>query len=190
MTRETPSETSMTPKKIPKLYRVGIRYPKTVLAFALALTTVSLFFAKGLKIETGLTEMAPRDSESIRSEEEYKRYFGSTSLLIVTVEHKDPEIAERFADGMAAGAENLRGVAFVDYKRPVDYFKKRQWLYLDLEDLKEIDRRVERVLNLEKKGVSMVFGDFMDFADKEDRPELNFDDLMKKYESKDRKSVV
>ncbi len=174
----------MTFKKLPKLYRIGIRYPKTVLAVSLVLSVVSLFYAKGLKIETSLTAMAPKNSESIRTEDEYTHYFGSTSLLIVTIENPDPAVAERFADGLFERAEKLPAVAFIDYRRPVDYFKKRQWLYLDLDDLKEIDRRVERVLKLEKKGVSMAFGDLMDFGDEEDRPELKFDDLLKKYENR------
>ncbi|MBI1908805.1 MAG: MMPL family transporter [Deltaproteobacteria bacterium] len=171
-------------KGLPHLYKIGIRYPKSVIGIALLFSCLSVVVARNLKIETSMTALAPKDSESVRGEKEFKRYFGSNSYLLLTVEGPNAEVAEHFADELSSRMEGLTEVVYIDYRRPVDYFKKRQWLYLELDDLKEIERRIDRTLRLQKKGLSFVFSDLMDFADEEDRPDLNFDDIFKKYEQK------
>ncbi len=173
----------MNLKRPYKLYQVGLHYPKTVLGLAIVFTLLSLFFAKGLRIETSLTALAPKNSESVKGDHAFKNAFGSSNYLLVTVEGTDPESVARFADALSDKAERLSEIDYVDYKRPVDYFKKKQWLYLDLKDLQEIRHRVERTASLEKKGVSLAFRDLMDFSDEEDRPDLNFDDIIQKYRS-------
>jgi len=163
---------------------IGLRYPKTVLGLTLVLVVLSLFLAKNLKIETSMTALAPKTSDGVKADNEYKRLFGGSNYLIVTVEDRSAAVAERFADLLSSRADQLSEIDYVDYRRPVEYFRKRQWLYLDLEDLVEIQHRVERTAALEKKGVSAVFTDLMDFADEEDRPNLNFDDIIQKYKER------
>jgi hypothetical protein len=171
-------------KKLPKLYQLGLRFPKTILVLTLLTAGLSMYIARGLQIETSMGDLAPKNADSVRSEQEYRKYFGGTSYLVMTVEGANSTVVEHFADEFSTRIEKLPGVDHLDYHRPVEYFKKRRWLYLSMEDLNEIDHRVDRVLGLEKKGVSIVFGDLMDFGAEEDRPDLNFDDILKKYENK------
>ncbi len=171
-------------RKLPKLYQIGIRYPKTVLGTALILTLLAFWSAKNLRIETSVAAMAPKQAESVQNADKYKLYFGGMSYLIMTVEDKDPKTAEYFADEIASHIQKLPAVEYIDYRRPVDFFLKRKWLYLDLEDLNKIKNRLDRIATLEKKGVSLVFSDIMDFADQENRPDLSFQDIFEKYQKK------
>src|SRR5262249_19115574 len=105
-------------------------------------------------------------------------------FLVVTVESLDNAIARKFADALVPLLESHPQVRYVNYRRPVDYFKGRQWLYIDIDDLEEMLRRTERSVELQKKGVSPAFSGLMDFADEENRPDITFQDIRKKYENK------
>ena len=170
--------------RLPKMYHWGIRFPKTVLIGAFLLTVLSFVGAKKLRVINDFTSLLPEETESVRSLHELKDHFGGTGFLIVAVEAATPDLARGFADEFARRAEGHPSVLYVDYRRPVDYFKKRQWLYFDLKDLREMERRVDRALELQKKGGSPVFSSLMDFADEEDAPDLGFDDIFEKYRKK------
>lgn len=155
-----------------------------MLGIALVLTLLSFWSAKNLRIETSMAAMAPKQEESVQNAEKYKLYFGGMSYLIMTVEDKDSQIAEHFADTIADRIQRLAAVEYIDYRRPVGFFLKRKWLYLDLEDLHKIKDRLDSIATLEKKGISLVFSDIMDFADPENRPDLSFQDIFEKYQKK------
>jgi len=167
-----------------KLYLLGVRFPKTVLLSLVLLCLLGFHSARKLHIENDLFQLLPAGTESVQNLKKLQQDFGGMGHLIVTVESQDPDRARAFADEFAGRIEKNPEVRYVDYRRPVDYFKERQWLYLDTDDLREMERRVDRSLELEKKGVSAAFSRLMDFADEEDRPDLTFRDLRKKYEDR------
>lgn len=173
--------------KIPNfshIYRIGLRFPVTVLILAALLTGLALFYARNLRIETDFTALLPPETESVRNLDTLKKYFGSQGYLYATVEAKDSALAESFADEFATRIEALPTIRYVDFRRPVEFFEKRKWLFVEKTDLEEMQWRVDRSLELEKEGVSPVFSDLMDFADEEDRPDLTFEDIKKKYQDR------
>jgi predicted RND superfamily exporter protein len=170
--------------KLTKLYKIGIQYPKVVLSLSVFFTLLSLIVAKNLKIEVDLSALAHQKSESLKSLNYYKKYFGGMSYLLVTIESEDPDLAGQFAADFAKRVEQYPAVDYVDYPHTIDYFKKRFWLYVDLSDLKEMEHRLDRAFELEKRGISSVFNHLMDFAEEENRPDLRFEDIFKKYENK------
>lgn len=131
-----------------------------------------------------MTDMVPKEETSVRNADQYRLYFGGMSYLILTVEGDDPATTENFSDAIANRLKNFPAVEYINYRQPVDFFLKRKWLYLDLEDIRKIGERVDRILSLEKKGVSLIFSDIMDFADPENRPDLSFPDIFEKYKKK------
>lgn len=171
-------------ERLPKIYKIGLRYPALVLVLCTIFSVLAFFWAKNLKIETDFSELLPPQKESVQNLKKLNENFGSMGHLLVTVESEDPSISEKFAEDFVERIERLPGVRYVDFRKPVEFFKKRQWLYVDLEDLQEMERRVDRSLELQEKGVSPVFSGLMDFADEEDRPDLTFKDIRKKYEKR------
>jgi uncharacterized protein len=171
-------------KTLPKFYLAGIRFPRTVLVISLMVTILGLWASKKLTIETSFNSILPQKTDSVQNLKELKHYFGSIGSLVVTVEAEETQKAEGFADAFSKRIGEDSRVRYVDFRRPVDFFKQRQWLYLDMKDLQEMERRIDRSLELEKKGVSPVFSGMMDFADENDRPDLTFKDIRKKYEEK------
>lgn len=171
-------------KSPPKIYRLGVRFPKTVLFVALLLSVLSFCAARKLELVTDLTALLPKHAESVQSLEKVKKYFGGTSFLILTVEGDSKETAQDFADQFILQLQKLSDIRHVEYRQPVEFFKERQWLYLTLEDLEKIQKRIVKILELQGKGISPVFNSFLGFADKEDQPTLDFDDILQKYKKR------
>lgn len=166
-----------------KGYRVGIRYPRTVLLLSLVLTSLALLVARHLRIQNDLVSLLPQEMESVKGLNQLKADFGGWGHLVVTVEATDPVVAGRFADRLARRFEQHPAVQYVDYRRPFGYFQKRQWLYLDLDDLREVEHRIDRARQLEKEGKSPVFSKATEFlTNPEDRLDLSFSDMIRKYE--------
>ncbi len=171
-------------KKIPRLYEWGIRFPWVVLSLACLVTVFSWFAVKNIRIESDVFSLLPRTTESVQNLNLFKEKFGGFGFLVVVLEGDESENVRQFADEFSERLEHLPSVRYVDHHLPVEYFKKHQWLYLDSDDLHEIERRIDRALELQKQGVSAIFGKWMDFADKEDRPDLTFRDILQKYKDR------
>lgn len=167
-----------------KIYRLGITYPKTVLFLALLLSLISFWGVSKLQVETNLLSLLPQQSETVVALKEQGKYFGGTSFVVVGIESDSAEKSRQFADAFAEKISQQPYVLYTDYKRPVKFFKDRQWLYIELEDLHEMERRIDQSLRLESAGASATYSDLMDFADEEDRPDLTFEDIQKKYEKR------
>lgn len=171
-------------REFPKLFQLGLAYPKAVLLVAVLLSAISFYFVQKLAFNSDFASLLPKGTESVRNLRKFEKHFGNVGYVVLTVESKQPEAAETFSARLAEALPQLSEVKYVDYKQPVEFFEKRLWFYLEMEDLTEIERRIERSLQLQEKGVSPVFNDLMDFADEENRPDLTFADIRKKYENK------
>ncbi len=169
---------------IEKIYRLGVRFPFLVMSLALVATVLSFYGAAKLAVETDFSRLLPASTPSVQNMNQLKKYFGNEGHLYVTVEAGDAKLAEEYADRLVEQAEKLPSIRYVEYRRPVDFFQDRKWIYLDLEDLEKMEARIDRSLVLQKKGVSPVFSGVMDFADEEDRPDLTFEDIREKYKKK------
>ncbi|MDX1386616.1 MAG: MMPL family transporter, partial [bacterium] len=171
-------------KIILKIYRLGLRFPRTVFILSLLATLLAFGAAKNLRIENNLSTLLPKSFESVQALQAMEESFGGLGFLVLAVEGEDPKKTVEFSDLFVDEIEGLPGVQYVDYRRPIDFFKERQWLYFDMEDLHEMESRLDRSLELQKFGVSPYFSDLMDFADPEDNPDLTYEDIRKKYEEK------
>ncbi len=171
-------------RRLPKLYQIGLRFPKTVLFISLVLTALAFWESRQLEVKSDLSALLPDTTPSVQDLKTMNRYFGGSSYLFVTVEAPERALAEGFADRLAARIETHPAVFFVESRRPLEYFKPRKWLYLDLEDLEEMERRIDRSLELEKEGVSAFFADFMNFTDPGTLPDLTFRDIIEKYKDR------
>jgi len=173
--------------KIPifrNIYRIGIRNYWLIILITLVIATISFYFAKQLRIETDFSALLPPNQQSVRNLKELKKNFGAMGYLHIIIEDENPKIVEGFSDQLVKRIESLPTVSYVDYQRPVEFFQNRKWLFIDIEDIHEMEQRIDRSLVLEKEGVSPVFSSLMDFADKENRPDLTFEDIKEKYSKK------
>lgn len=166
------------------IYRLGLKYPVWVLTICLLLSLGALSLANRLEIITDFSRLLPPHKDSVKNFQLLKENFGSMGFLVVTVESESSQLSEAFADELGASVTQLPTVRYVDYRRPVDFFKDRQWLFVEKNDLVEMERRIDRSIELQEEGVSPIFSNLMDFADPKDRPDLTFEDMKQKYKDK------
>jgi uncharacterized protein len=135
-------------------------------------------------LRSALEELLPRSAPSIQALGELHRRLGDNLQLAVLVSGAPLEDLHRFADVFAQRARQLPSGAprAIDY-RPAEvqeFFRPRKALFMDLADLRTIERRLQARVDYEvgKHGpLALDLGD-----EDEGPPEVKVDDVIRKYE--------
>jgi len=155
----------------------SFRRPGVTLATVLVASLVSLWFASRLEVNADLSELLPRSFESVRSFDVLKERFGGIGFVVVTGQKAEPEVLRRFARDVAAKVERLSTVRYVDYLRPVDFFRDHALYFLDTKDLQVVRARLDERLAWEKRHANPMYVDFEDAGP----PSLEFAELSHNY---------
>ncbi len=154
-----------------------------VLIILLAAVTAASAFPRTKQlysnIDTDLTNLLPEDYESVKTIWKVRDMFQALAGMILVLEGPDidgtQEILAKLADYLQRDPE----ISDVMYVKPgYDFFEKNALLYIDLEDLEEIDFRIDRRIQKEKLG-----GLYIDFEEEGDE-EFKFGDIEEKYREK------
>jgi len=127
------------------LHRVISRHPFTVLAAALILTGLSLWYTRGhLEFWTERNILLSQKSPSAMNFMEYRREFPDEYIIIV-LSSKDLEAAKRFADRLADRLENDPvPVKKVFSRIPPDQFQRQALLFLEPDKIVELREKIEK----------------------------------------------
>lgn len=153
---------------------------KTILLAYLILIAFSVYFAQKLKFESNFETLLPRTFKSVQTLDDVTNEFGGTGYLVAVLKCEDIEKAKKFAQDFVKELEKIPEVKYVTWRQPKKYFEDRKLLYLDLQDLKEIKRRIKKKIDFEKQKANPLFIDVLD-----EEYKLDFSDIEKKYEGKD-----
>ena len=164
------------------LARIAYKRYLSIVVLSGLLTLFCSYFVYQLvkRIETDIASLIPKDYPSVRTLENIKSRVGGVGGLVVLIECEDYEISKRFAEDLAAKLKTesyKEYVNYVDYRADIDFFKKNALLYMDLEDLEEIQIRIEDRITEAKLKLSPLY---ISLSDEED--ELDFSDIEEKYE--------
>jgi len=158
------------------------RYSRIIIISAVVTLFCSYFVYKlVLRLETDIAALIPKDYPSVRTLEDIKQKVGGVGSLIVLAESANFKDSKRFLDDLAVELKTetyWKYVNYVNYQRDVDFFKKNALLYMDLEDLEEIQFRVEDRITQEKLKLSPLF---IKLDDDEPDEELSFSDIEDNY---------
>jgi len=92
------------------------------------LTAGSIYSAKNLTLDADLSALLPDTFASVQDLETVKNRFGGIGYVVVTVRGDNPKAMRSLADEIANEPKTLNHLSFVDYRRPVDFFKNRALL--------------------------------------------------------------
>lgn len=145
----------------------------------LAVTLGFAWMARSLKIDTDIAELLPSSFESVRDVRTLASEFGGVGYVSVVVEGPDKETVVRLAEDLAPKLDALPTVRYVDYKRPVPFFRDRALYFLDKPDLETLRDRIVARRDWE---VSRATGNLLD--DEEPAPSVDFKDLEDKYKDR------
>ena len=133
------------------------------------------------RLETDIAALIPEHYPSVRTLEDIKARLGGVGSLVVLAECGDFTASRQFVEDLAVelkAEQYWKYVNYVDYKREVDFFKDNALLYMDLEDLEDIQLRIDDRIRQEKLKLSPLF---FRLDDGEDDEPLNFSDIEAKY---------
>lgn len=118
------------------------RRPGWLFAAAAAATLLALIPLRDFGVRASVVDLLPQEWESVKAWKDFGRKFGSGGHLAVVVRSPDPArnlaaietLAERFAD--------RPDVNFVEYRTEAAFYRRHKLLYISLDDLREVERRV------------------------------------------------
>ncbi len=153
---------------------------KKIIFFFFILTVISVHFASRLKFESNFEALLPKTFPSVLTLDEVTREFGGTGYLVAVIKSQNTRASKKFAFDFVKEIEKLPEVKYVSWRQPKKFFEDRKLLFIELEDLREIRRRVNKKIEFEKRKANPLFIDLS-----EEDYSLDLSDIEKKYSGKD-----
>lgn len=167
--------------------RQVVRRPGAILLATLALVAVSTWTARNLVINTNQLDLISQDLRQVKDVHRVTDMVGGVGHLIIALRGNDEAALKAVADDVDAMLEADKGhVRTSVHKLDATYVRDRAALFMKTEDLEELRRRVSEKLDDAAKRASPFF-----FEITPTEPvELKVDDIVKKYTSVGKRSIV
>lgn len=160
-----------------ELARRAHRRPATALVACAAVTVLGVLGSSRLSLVADLEQLLPKTFQSVRDLEPVRQRFGGIGYVCLVGIDAEPDAMRRFADDMVPKLQKLAGIRYVEYQRPFKFFEERSLYFLDLEDLREVARRIQAREKWERRQRNPMFIKL----DDEPAPPLDFSDIEAKY---------
>ena len=152
-----------------------------IIALATILSVFAGFFAAKLagNIKTDFADLLSDDYVSVQELNRIKARIGGIAPLMIVITSDDLDAAVSFMQVLADSLEHsslISSVSRLDSKK--DLLEKNRLLYMDLEDLREVNRRLDEHIELQKLKQSPLYFAF----DDEEEQVLDFSDIEAKYQ--------
>ncbi|GFO61283.1 transporter [Geomonas silvestris] len=133
-----------TPQKRGLLFSLASRHPWLVLAVALVLSGLSLWFtAERMEFLTGRDDLMPKNTQFNRDFKTWRAEFGDMEDIVVVIESKDAERAGAFGSRLYQElAKDKKVFADVFYPFALPFFQKNGLMFMSLDELKELHRNL------------------------------------------------
>ena len=156
-----------------------LRYRVVIVVLAVAVTVGALLTVVKLRLSSNMIALLPEKRQSIQALHRIVDKIGGSGDLMVMIESSHPEESKRFARQLLPTLRKLPWVKDAEIGRDTSFFEKNRLLYIALEDLKTIAKRIDERLKYEKLIRQPLYIDLGDQP-----PTLDFSDIEKKYEGK------
>ena len=122
-----------------------------LLLVAGALSYFSLEIAKGLKLNTNITSLMPDGVPSVDNLKNVIAKTGGYSSAMILVESPDPDAALRYLGALGEKIRGLDWATSAEYSESTAVFERNKLIYVDQDDLREMDYRLASRMDYEKK---------------------------------------
>jgi predicted RND superfamily exporter protein len=153
------------------------RRPVSTLAAVAALSAAGFYGSAKLSIDTDLADLLPRSFQSVRDLDRLAKRFGGIGYLVVVGQGGTVESLRRFADEVGPALGKVEGIRFVEHRRATEFFRDRALYYMELDDLKEVHRRLKAREKWERRQRNPLYVKL----DEEAPPPLDFSDIEARY---------
>mgnify|MGYP001614426442 CR=1 FL=1 len=166
----------------------------------IALTAFLGFFASRMQVKTDFLDLLPEDTKSVAMINRIRNDMGGLGFVVLAFEGYDPEKnavdldtsrpgENRYSSNMIAFVNALAkkikeypDVRFVQHKLDLSFFTKNRYLFMDVEDLVEVRRRIADHIEFQKRKSNPLYIMF----DEESEPgrRLDVSDIRAKYDAR------
>lgn len=163
-----------------------IRRYLLILLLAVLASYYSFTVARTLKLDTNITSLLPKGVPSVKNLEKVIDKAGGYSRAMVIVRSPVPQTSLLFLTELRKRVLKLEWVSSAEFSEDTSIFKRHKLLYMETEDLEEINRRLEARIAYEKNNLRFsVKGTPVQINIRSDtqlkRSELDFKDIEEKY---------
>jgi len=128
----------MFDRLVERLCRSSLRHPGWWAAASLVLLLPALYSARSIRLDTDPVRLLPRDSRSARLTRELEPAVGERSFFYLLLEGDHPDVLSRALKESTAAVSDMEEVLSIEYRHPVDFFKKWRYLLIPSEYLSRI----------------------------------------------------
>lgn len=166
----------------------------------IVITAVLGFFAARMQVKTDFLDLLPKETKSVAIINKIRNDMGGLGFVVLAFEGYDPDKnavdldptrpgENRFSSNMIAFVNDLAkavkrypDVRFVQHKLDLSFFTKNRYLFMDLEDLVEVRRRIADHIEFQKRKSNPLYIMF----DEESEPgrRLDVSDIRAKYDAR------
>ncbi|HLD73642.1 MAG TPA: MMPL family transporter [Bdellovibrionota bacterium] len=158
------------------LARFNEKYYIIIIFVTLGITGLCLLTTKKIKIDTNLASLLPREYKSVQNLDRVIEKLGGLGDFTLLIENESLEVRKEFVRELAKTVETHPSIRYVDYEYEKSYFQDHLLLYIDLEDIKTIRKRLKEKIKFEKRAANPFFVNIFN-----QRVDLDFSDLEDKY---------
>ena len=160
-----------------------MRRAGSIVAFTLIASAVLAYWLvayRPLGLDTNFTTLLPQEMPCVVASKRISKLMGSTDHLIIAIDSPSPEDNIAFTDDMAKALREFDELDYVTDRQDTTFFRQRLLQYLEIDDLKTIQKRADDRLKYEKK----IRNPFYISLDDEEPPPLDISDVISRYEGK------
>jgi len=165
-----------------KLFLLAHRRPWWVLAATAILVALCVKPIQKLEFQKSFTELLPDDIPSVAQWKKAGRQFGGLGNLTLLFHSSDPEKNERAVHYAVENLSRHPDVNFLEWRTEADFYRQHQLLYVQLDDLKEVEHRIQNGFWLARKKRNPLILDLLGEEEKSSLMDATgFQDLEQKY---------
>jgi predicted RND superfamily exporter protein len=126
-----------------KVFYLLQRKPAWLLLAAFLATLWALVPLRHFEVRASVADLLPSEWESVRAWKSFGNKFGSAGHLAIVVHSPDPARNAATVERLARELGPRADVNFLEYRTEAEFYRRHKLLYITLEDLREVERRVE-----------------------------------------------
>ncbi len=186
------NQDNLTPRPIRWVVAILARLYWLVLIAAVISAYYCFLLAKELKLDANIISLMPEGVQSVENLRTVIEKTGGYSNAMILVESPDRDAAIRFLADLKSEVRQFDWVSSAEYSEDTAIFQRNKLLFVETNDLLDIDRRLAARLDYEKKHLKFKVQDttveISIRGTKRRPPSLDFDDIEQKYEGKKEKT--
>jgi predicted RND superfamily exporter protein len=168
-----------------KFFYLLQRRPGWLIAAACLATLWALVPLRNFSVRASAIDLLPSEWESVRAWKSFGNKFGSAGHLAIVVHSKDPALGAAVVEKLARDLDKRGDVNFLEYRTEAEFYRRHKLLYISLEDLREVERRVETGFWLNRSKHNPLITSLLEDTEKTRAFDAaGFEDLEAKYFSR------